>query len=131
LEYPTDVLALKLVAHLYSLNQVARMSFSKGKSGPWLTLIADGRPRVGVMLNAGDFQGKGHHVLTLSCEQIPSATTTGASIFTFMGGFDQFSTTLDHSKDTTFLMLISPAGNNPTEAARLFGSVDYKPNTTK
>jgi hypothetical protein len=129
LDYPTDVLALKFVAHLYSLNQVARMSFSKPKSGPWLTFIADGKARTGVFLYAGDFQGTGHHVLTLSYEQIPSATTTGSSIFTFMGGFDQFSTALDQSKDTTFLMLISPAGRNAAEAARSFGTVDCKPNS--
>ncbi len=127
LEYPNDVVALKFVAHLYSMSQVARMVFSSGKSGPWLKFVADGKVRLGVFLYVGELQGTGHHVLSLSYEQIPSATTTGSSIFTFMGGFDHFSTALDHSKDTTFLMLISPAGRNAAEAAYQHGTVDYKP----
>jgi hypothetical protein len=42
-----------------------------------------------------------------------------------MGGFDRPERAFDHNQDTSFLMLLSPAGN-PAHVLQKFGSVDLE-----
>ncbi len=59
-------------------------------------------------------------ILTLSFEEVPAVFPNQPSGFSFIGGFDAPETAFDHDKDTSFLVLLSPAA----EAAKQFGSVD-------
>ena len=65
-------------------------------------------------------------VLTLSFEQIPQIYANQPSGLGFLAGFDAPEIAFDHGRDTSFLMLMSPGGEDPAEVLRKFGSVDLK-----
>jgi hypothetical protein len=125
LRYKRELSSLKIVAHLYTLAQFrSRMSITSSNSSPWFRLCVENRTIPAVLLSVG--QPGAVRLLSLSFEEIPTVSPGKQSIFTFMGGFDPPTITLDNSKESSFLMLISPAGDDTSEAIRKLGTVDYK-----
>lgn len=125
LRYKREPTSIKIVAHLYSMEQFkARIKVISSNSSAWFRLCVEGKilPAVLLATRQSIFQ-----LLTLSFEEIPAVSPKTPSIFTFLGGFDNPALALDHSRDCTFLMLISPAGEHPTDAAKQLGSVDLHP----
>jgi hypothetical protein len=88
--------------------------------GPWIRVIRDQKAYAAAFLAVGDNANPTNRILTLSFEEVPAVFPNQPSGFSFIGGFDARETAFDHDKDTSFLVLLSPA----TEAARQFGSVD-------
>ena len=116
--------SLKLVAHLYKGTELAKRSVLGGDTGPWIRLVRDQKQYAAVLLAVGDSSNATARILTLSFEEIPKVFPNQPSGFSFIGGFDAPQTAFDHNQDTSFLVLLSPAGDDPSEIARKFGSVD-------
>lgn len=125
LRLDSEPTSLKLVAHLYPADELARRMAFPMDAGTWIRVVRDGKPYAAVLLAAGDANNKLARILTLSFEEIPQVFTDQPSGFSFMGGFDRPERAFDHDQETSFLMLISPAGD-PDEVLRKFGSVDLR-----
>lgn len=127
LRYSRELTSLKIVAQLHSLQQFRRKyRISSSNPSPWFRLCVEQENRVmpAVLLSTGH-QGS-LRLLSLSFEEIPAVSPGKESIFTFLGGFDHPAIALDHSSDTTFLMLISPAGDDIPQAVQRLGTVDLQ-----
>jgi hypothetical protein len=115
--------SLKLVGHVYSASELSqRMSFPVD-CGPWIRVVRDQHAYAAAILAVGDSENPTDRLLTLSFEKVPSVFPNQPSGFSFIGGFDAPETAFDHTRDTSFLVLISPAANLP-EATQRFGTVD-------
>jgi hypothetical protein len=126
LRYKRELTSLKIVAQLMSPAQLKeKFVVTSSNTSPWFRLVVEGKIIPAVLLSTRSDSGL--NLLSLSFEEIPTVSADQESIFTFMGGFDHPSIALDHSRDSTFLMLISPAGKDPVQAAQLHGTVDYNP----
>jgi len=112
--------SLKLVAHLYSAAEIVKRLAFPTDCGPWIRVIRDQRAYAAALLAVGDNANPTSRILTLSFEEVPAVFPNQPSGFSFIGGFDAPETAFDHDKNTSFLVLLSPAA----EAARQFGSVD-------
>jgi len=66
-------------------------------------------------------------ILLLSYETTPAVFTNQPSGLFFMGGFDHHDPAFDHSRDTSFLLLVSPAGTDTDEVKAKFGTVEVIP----
>jgi hypothetical protein len=127
LRYSHELTSLKIVAHLYSMERFkSAIKVTASNSSAWFRMCVEGMALPAVLLatRQSDLQ-----LLTLSFEEIPPVSPKTESILTFIGGFDHPTLALDHSKDCTFLMLISPAGENPRLAAEALGTVDLGGNS--
>jgi hypothetical protein len=123
LRYSYELSSLRIVAHLYSVEQFRRKFLITNSNGSaWFRMCVERKTLPAVLLSK---KQPSLHLLSLSFEEIPPVSPRTESIFTFIGGFDHPSLVLDGSKDATFLMLISPAANDPTLAAEQLGSVDF------
>jgi hypothetical protein len=118
-----DPTSLKLVAHLYQVSELAQRMWSPADCGPWIRVVRDQRIYAAAILAVGDNASPMSRLLMLSFEVVPSVFPNQPSGFSFIGAFDAPETALDHTKDTSFLVLISPAANLP-EATQRFGAVD-------
>ena len=117
---PSEPASLKLVAHLYSADElVTRMAFSTD-CGPWVPVIRDQKAYAAALLAVGDNANLTSRILMLSFEEVPAVFPNQPSGFSLIGGFDAPATAFDHNKDTSFLVLLSPA----PEATQQFGCVD-------
>jgi hypothetical protein len=117
---PSEPASLKLVAHLYSAAELVKRMPFPADSGPWIPVIRDQKTYAAALLAVGDNANPTSRILTLSFEEIPAVFPNQSSGFSFIGGFDAPATAFDHNKDTSFLVLLSPA----PEATQQFGSVD-------
>jgi hypothetical protein len=116
--------SLKLVAHLYATADLLQRTVLRGDTGPWIRVVRDQKEYAAVVLAVGDNANPMGRLLTLSFEENPITFPNQASGFSFVGGFDAPQTAFDHSQDTSFLILLSSPGADPSEIARHFGSVD-------
>jgi hypothetical protein len=121
---PSEPASLKLVAHVYSAAELAQRMVSRDDSGPWIRTVRDQKEYAAALLAVGDNANPTARILTLSFEDIPTVFLNQPSGFCFLGGFDAPETAFDHTQDTSFLVLLSPAGDDPSAIARQFGSVD-------
>jgi hypothetical protein len=126
LRLPSEPASLKLVAHLYSAAEVVRRTVLQEDTGPWIRVIRDQKEYAAVLLAAGDSADATARILSLSFEEIPTVFHDQPSGFCFIGGFDAPKTAYDHDQDTSFLVLLSPAGGDLSEIVRQFGSVDLR-----
>ena len=124
LRLASEPTSLKIVAHLYSKAQIFQRMAGQEDTGPWIRVVDGQTVRAAALLAAGDANDYLAHILTVSFEELPQVFANQPSGFCFLGGFDSPETAYDHSKDTSFLILLSPAGEDPAEIARKFGSVD-------
>jgi hypothetical protein len=124
--HPSEPTSLKLVAHLYSAAEIMQRLVLRDDTGPWISVVRDQKPYVAVLLASGDNSNATARILTLSFEEVPRVFSNQPSGFSFIGGFDAPQTAFDHNQDTSFLVLLSPAGDDPSEVARKFGSVDLQ-----
>lgn len=115
--------SLKLVAHLYPASALSQRMSSPVDCGPWIRVVRDQRMFAAAILAVGDSANPIGRLLTLSFEEVPTVFSNQPSGLSFIGGFDAPETAFDHTKDTSFLVLISPAANLP-EATQRFGTVD-------
>jgi hypothetical protein len=97
---------------------------TRDDTGPWIRVIRDQKEYGAALLGVGDGSDATARILTLSFEEIPTVFPDQPSGFCFIGGFDAPQTAFDHNQDTSFLVLLSPAGDDPSAIARQFGSVD-------
>jgi hypothetical protein len=124
LRHHSEPMSLKLVAHLYARADLAKRLVLGGDTGPWIRVVRDQKQYAAVLLAAGDSSDAAARILTLSFEEVPKVFPNQPSGFSFIGGFDAPQTAFDHNLDTSFLVLMSPAGDDLSEIARKFGSVD-------
>jgi hypothetical protein len=126
LRYAAELTSLKIVARLNSLAQFRpSLPTSNSNPSPWFRLQAKNRVLPAVLLSTG-LQPE-PQLLSLSFEEVSPVSPGKESILTFTGGFDRPAIALDHSQDTTFLMLISPAGDDLSQVIKKFGTVDFRP----
>ena len=124
-EFEREPTAVKIVGRLDSASDVARRLIRIEGTRPWFGAVRPGLPTLpGVWLSVGKLGTTSEYILTLTFEEVPPVSPGKTSILTFAAGFDSPDVVLDYSRKTTFLMLISPAGEDPSEAARVLGSVD-------
>ncbi len=117
--------SLKLVAHLYSVSELSKRMIAGTDQGPWIQVIRDGKPYIAAILAVGN-NDPVSRILTLSFEEVPQVFPKQRSGFSFIGGFDAPTTAFNHEMDTSFLILLSPASENPSEIVRKYGSVDLR-----
>jgi hypothetical protein len=129
LRLASEPASLKIVAHLYSKTEIFKRMAGQEDSGPWIRVVDSQRVRAAVLLAAGDADDYLARILTISFEELPQVFANQPSGFCLLGGFDAPETAYDHSQDTSFLILLSPAGEDPSEIARKFGSVDLRGST--
>ena len=114
--------AVKFVGMWYS-TRLARKNYSgpvgNGPKFPFMS--PDGKIREGPALVNPFLEDGEKYALILYCENVPSEDTQEA--LTFMGGFDPPEIIHDHSRDTTVLSLMYPAGNID-DLIKQIGSVD-------
>lgn len=115
--------SLKLVAYLYSTSALSQRMSSRSDCGPWIPLMRGQQRLAAALLAVGDSGNPSSRFLALSFEEVPSVFPNQTSGFSFIGGFDAPETAFDHTKDTSFLILLSPVSNLP-EAADRFGTLD-------
>jgi len=122
-EFKEMPIALKFVGMWYS-TRVARKNYSGSLgNGPKFRFMSpDRRIREGLALVNPFLDDGESYALVLYCEKIPSEDTTEA--LTFIGGFDPPEIVNDHSRDTTALSLMYPAGDIDNLIKQI-GSVDF------
>lgn len=125
MRWESEPTSLKLVAHLYSASELSQRMSSPVACGPWILVVRDKHSYAAAILAVGDSANPTSRLLTLSFEEVPSVFPNQPSGFSFIGGFDAPETAFDHTKDTSFLVLISPVANLP-EATQRFGTVDLR-----
>jgi hypothetical protein len=119
-----DPTSLKLVAHLYSAAELIRRTVLPKDAGPWIRVLRDQKEYAAALLAVGGGTDPLARILTLSFEEIPRVFPNQPSGFSFIGGFDAPETAFDHNQDTSFLVLLSPPGSDPSEMVKQFGSLD-------
>jgi hypothetical protein len=122
-EYKEMPIALKFVGMWYS-TRLARKNYSgpagNGPKFPFMSpngVVREGLALVNPFLDNGE-----KYALILYSEIVPSEDTQAA--LTFMGGFDSPEIVHDHSRDTTVLSLIYPAGDIDNLIKQI-GTVDF------
>jgi hypothetical protein len=126
MRFESEPASLKLVAHLYSASELYRRVSSAVDCGPWIHVVRNQQAYSAALLAVGGNANPTDRLLTLSFEEVPSVFPSQPSGFSFIGGFDAPQTAFDHTKNTSFLVLISPATNLP-EAIQRLGTVDLPP----
>ena len=124
--FASEPTSLKLVAHVYPAAELLKRSALGEDAGPWIRVIRDQKAYAAALLAAGDGTDPLSRILTLSFEEIPVVFANQPSGFCFIGGFDVPETAFDHNQDTSFLVLLSPPGNDPYEMVKQFGSLDLR-----
>ena len=119
--FGSEPASLKLLAYLYAGPDFLRRTKLRSDAGPWVATAKDGKLLLSILFALDD---SANRVLALTFEEIPSTFPNQPSGLSFIGGFDAPEIALDHKRDTTFLVLLSPAGLDPSLAAAEFGSVD-------
>jgi hypothetical protein len=126
LRFDPEPPCLKIVAHLYSIAEISRRLVISGNAGPWIRTKDGQKDRASVMFAAGikASTGEVNRILLITYEEIPAIFANQPSGFVFFGGFDSPQIAFDHGKDTSFLMLLSPPGENAADIVKKFGTVD-------
>jgi len=117
--------ALKFVGRLFSSSCFARQLQKPKMESPFLPLILpDGRRLVGIVLATKLTQRNHRYLLVLSVEPIGRITTdTDLSVW-LMGGFDHPDIAFDHSRPTSFLIMMYPELGDIDELVSSVGSID-------
>ncbi|MBI3166525.1 MAG: hypothetical protein HYZ24_17705 [Chloroflexi bacterium] len=122
-EFKEMPLAIKFVGMWYS-TRLARKNYSgplgNGPKFPFMS--PDGKIKEGLALVDPFLEDGEEYALVLYCEIVPSEDTQEA--LTFIGGFDPPEIVHNHSRDTTVLSLMYPAGNID-ELIKQIGSIDF------
>ena len=102
--------AIKLVAYLWTEDDLNRNTSDTNGDKPWLLLkLADGSSCLGILLATPiKHLGKTCY-LVLSIQAIPTIIRDRDFFFNFMGGFDPSHIALDHSQATSWLTSIYPS----------------------
>lgn len=124
-----NLVAIKFVAHLYSLGECS-WRFPRGTSSPWVAaLLPDGRRLASIVL-ATPYRHNGEpYFLALTAEDHPLICATEEVWLSLTGGFDSPAVALDHGKGTSFLMCFYASSGNVRSIAEQFGSIDLTPQT--
>lgn len=126
-QFSREPSAVKIVGRLNKARDVAKRLITPPGKRPWFGAVRPGMPTLhAVWLAAGTFGTEEEYILTLTFEEVPPVSAGKASILTFAAGFDSKEVVFDLLKETTFLMLISPAADDPEQATRMLGSVDLR-----
>jgi len=116
--------AIRFVGRWFDVNRM-RFNAPTPTIGPMVPLIEpDGLTTRPAILIASPY-ANARHVLTLSCEPIPTLGPE-PEIFMFYGGFDPEETMMDVTKEAGFLAFRYPISESDVVAERI-GSVDYVP----
>jgi hypothetical protein len=116
--------SVKVVGRWYDVAKLRSEGEAPPTIGP-IVPLKDGRGReyAGVALASPD-EGS-HHVLLITCENVPSVGPEPESLL-FLGGFDAPEVVKDPSRASRFLAFVYPTAAAETLASKL-GSVDLRP----
>jgi len=117
--------ALKFVGHLFSSSNFARQLQKPKMESPFIPLIVpDGRRLVGIVLATRLTERNHRYLLVVSVERIGTiATHTDFNVW-LMGGFDHPDIAFDHSRPTSFLIMMYPELRDIDELVSSVGSID-------
>lgn len=115
---------LKFVVQLYPAISLARHLKLAASIPHLLVHLGDGRRLPGVILATKVFRGGVPHLLMVSVEHVPLVRRDQHVALTLMGGFDPPEQALDHSKPTSWLMMLYPQTGDLNDLARSFGTID-------
>ena len=118
--------SIKFVGMLYTKREWASMASYGDSSAPWLPVVRpDGGRGVGIALTTkARRQGEPLYLL-VSAFARESTFVEHAVQLVFMGGFDPPDTALDHTRPTSYLMLLHPPGS--TLSTKDPRSIDFRP----
>jgi hypothetical protein len=103
------VAAVKLVAHLYSAQAVARRIQQPSMDSALVPVQRpDGTRTVGAVLATRVFRDGNPHLLLVTADPIERVAPSQDCFFMFMGGFDPPATAFDHSQTLRLLMMLYP-----------------------
>jgi hypothetical protein len=118
--------AMKILGRWYPLNRLS--TFDATQPLPAVIPIAfpDGRQSMGWLVAPPLGSRYSQFGLFLVPEEMATLSTADDSCLIFLGGFDPSDIALDHSKETSFLVLKYPC-SNPAELRASVGSIDFTP----
>ena len=118
--------AMKIVGRWYPLNRLKTLDESQSLPAVIPILIPDGKQTIGWLVAPPYDTPYSQFGLFIVPEEMAPLSTADDPCLIFLGGFDAAVIALDHSKDTSFLILKYPC-SNPAELRASIGSIDFSP----
>ena len=117
--------ALKFVGHLHSSSNFAKRLLRPKMESALMPLVrSDGRCLVGAVLATRLTQSNHQYLLVISVEEIKTIAAHTDLYVSLMGGFDPPDIAFDHSRPTSFLMMIYPELSDMSALLESVGSID-------
>lgn len=117
---------IKIVGRWYPLNKLSTLDETQRLPAAIPIAFPDGRQSIGWLVAPPLTSQYSQFGLFMVPEEMSPLSTGNDPCLIFLGGFDPSDIALDHSKDTSFLVLKYPC-SNPAELRSSIGSIDLTP----